>query len=227
MTAIALSRLHFPVTVLGPGQRVGIWFQGCSIRCPGCISADTWPEVEPDMTVTGVLDFLADWLARAEGITISGGEPFDQPEALQALLFGLRERIRPDTDIFVYSGYPIERLEPIIRDWAGLIDVLMTDPFDLDSGDRLALRGSDNQRLTLLTELGRERATAYDRPRQPSDDRFDLMADADGPIWLAGIPRRGDLERLRTLLAGQGTVIVTSEHPVRQHGPFVQPETVS
>ncbi|MCT5046402.1 radical SAM protein, partial [Pseudomonas aeruginosa] len=27
---------------MGTGRRLGIWFQGCSIRCPGCISADTW-----------------------------------------------------------------------------------------------------------------------------------------------------------------------------------------
>lgn len=37
-----LSRLHFPVTTLGPGRRIGVWFQGCSIRCAGCISRDTW-----------------------------------------------------------------------------------------------------------------------------------------------------------------------------------------
>ncbi|HAU1321526.1 TPA: radical SAM protein, partial [Legionella pneumophila] len=39
---IYISRVHFPVTTLGPGHRIGIWFQGCSIRCPGCISTDTW-----------------------------------------------------------------------------------------------------------------------------------------------------------------------------------------
>lgn len=37
-----LSRIHFPVTTLGPGNRIGIWFQGCSIQCQGCVSVDTW-----------------------------------------------------------------------------------------------------------------------------------------------------------------------------------------
>ena len=41
MTMLALSRMHFPVTTLGPGNRIGIWVQGCTIRCPGCVSADT------------------------------------------------------------------------------------------------------------------------------------------------------------------------------------------
>ena len=39
---IAINKAHYPVTVLGPGQRIGIWFQGCRIHCPGCVSQDTW-----------------------------------------------------------------------------------------------------------------------------------------------------------------------------------------
>ena len=55
-----LSRLHHPVTTLGPGRRAGIWFQGCTIRCPGCMSVDTWPRrPERNVTVTSVLDWLA------------------------------------------------------------------------------------------------------------------------------------------------------------------------
>jgi anaerobic ribonucleoside-triphosphate reductase activating protein len=90
MTSITLSRLHFPVTTLGPGKRIGIWLQGCSIRCPGCISADTWSATEGLTTTEAVIEALLPWLPDAEGITISGGEPFDQPEALQILLRELR-----------------------------------------------------------------------------------------------------------------------------------------
>ena len=58
-TPISLSRLHFPVTTLGPGRRIGIWFQGCSIRCPGCISADTWAFRTAAAMVTDVLALAA------------------------------------------------------------------------------------------------------------------------------------------------------------------------
>ncbi|HSV19446.1 MAG TPA: 4Fe-4S cluster-binding domain-containing protein, partial [Casimicrobiaceae bacterium] len=39
---IELNKAHWPVTVLGPGKRIGLWLQGCSIHCPGCVSQDTW-----------------------------------------------------------------------------------------------------------------------------------------------------------------------------------------
>ena len=77
MKQAAVSRLHFPVTTLGPGRRVGLWLQGCSIRCPGCISLDTW---DPRVGLVPIADLLEriDQLAwEADGLTVSGGEPFD------------------------------------------------------------------------------------------------------------------------------------------------------
>ena len=194
---IRLSRLHFPVTALGPGERLGIWFQGCSLGCQGCISPDTWPSTGPLTDVSELLSALAPWIQQAQGITISGGEPFDQPEALRALLVCLREQSA--VDILVYSGYPIGRLENWLS--SGLIDGLITDPFRLDTPQTLALRGSDNQRLHLLTELGTQRLGPYCRARTVEDDRLDLMVDGDGTAWMAGIPRRGDLERLQGMLS--------------------------
>ncbi len=75
-----LSRIHFPVTTLGPGNRIGIWFQGCSIRCKGCISVDTWGMKKGSVSVDEIISVIDPWLDMADGITISGGEPFDQPE---------------------------------------------------------------------------------------------------------------------------------------------------
>ncbi len=40
---ILLNKAHFPVTVLGPGRRIGLWLQGCTIRCRGCVSQDARP----------------------------------------------------------------------------------------------------------------------------------------------------------------------------------------
>ncbi|SOZ19205.1 4Fe-4S single cluster domain-containing protein [Cupriavidus taiwanensis] len=208
-----LSRVHFPITSLGPGRRLGIWFQGCGIRCPGCISADTWAGNRGKTTLERLLAHIAAWLPEAEGITISGGEPFEQPDALIALLRALRQQT--SVDILVYSGHPIEALTPTLAKASGLIDVLISDPFDLDAPHTRPLRGSDNQRMHLLTALGGERFTQYERLLTESDKSLDVMFDDAGSVWLAGIPGRGDFQRLKGLLNEKGHLIQISADKAR------------
>lgn len=212
---IEISRLHFPVTALGPGKRIGIWFQGCSIRCASCISVDTWGTGRGATTVGQIVSSISPWMGEANGITISGGEPFDQPEALRMLVRDIRERT--DADILLYSGYPFEQIQEHIRLMQGAVDALITDPYLFDAPQTLALRGSDNQRLHLLTELGHSRFVGYDRPTSEHDMALDLMFDSEGTVWMAGIPRRGDMERLVELLASQGHSAHTSQASTESH----------
>ena len=206
---IGLSRLHFPVTALGPGHRIGIWFQGCSIRCPGCISADTWAPAKPSSTAGDVLAAIRPWLATADGITISGGEPFDQAGALEALLRGLRAESAGD--ILVFSGHPLEALHEHLSRMRGLIDAIISDPFERTATQSLRLRGSDNQRLTFLTPLGRQCFAAYETSRVDRDRHLDVAFDDAGAVWFAGIPDRGDFVRLNAWLTSQGHRVATSE----------------
>ena len=202
MSSVAISRLHFPVTTLGPGRRIGIWFQGCSIRCPGCISTDTWATSEGLTTTESVIAALRPWLPDAEGITVSGGEPFDQPDALRSLLQDLRDLTQ--VDVLVYSGYPINALTEWLQKNSRLIDALISEPYDAGAEQTLPLRGSDNQRLHFISELGRERFSSFDRPLKIADRRFDVMFDQDGGVWLAGIPQAGDFHRLRLMFRAAG-----------------------
>lgn len=207
MTTIALSRIHFPVTTLGPGRRLGIWLQGCSIRCPGCISADTWATGRGVVKLSHLMARLEPRLGDADGVTISGGEPFDQPEALHALLTALRSRTA--ADILVYSGHSFEMISPLLNGMPGLVDALISDPHIADGPQTLALRGSDNQRLHCLTQLGEARFGML--TKAPSAGRsLDVMFDEDGSVWLAGIPRRDDWQRLQRQLQARGVTIATS-----------------
>ncbi|MEE4665053.1 4Fe-4S cluster-binding domain-containing protein [Pseudomonas alliivorans] len=211
---LSLSRMHFPVTTLGPGRRIGIWFQGCSIRCPGCISADTWGPGHRRLSLEQLLEQITPWLHEAEGITISGGEPFDQLDALRSLLEGLRRL--SELDILVYSGYSLEQLNEPLLQTKGLIDALISDPYIEALSQTMAFRGSDNQRLSLLTPLGRARLGQYERLLEPTDKALDLMFDENGSVWMAGIPRRDDLLRLRDLLHEQGHHLQISAHASRR-----------
>lgn len=200
---LSLSRLHFPVTALGPGRRLGLWLQGCSRRCPGCLSPEAWEFTGNFTTVDHLMTALQPWLNRCDGLTVSGGEPFDQCDGLLALLERFRQKSAGD--ILVFTGYYFEEIEPLLQDRPGLIDALMCGPYDPGQPQTLALRGSDNQRLHPLTELGRCNFASYDRLRRPDEQCFDLVLDeSGGPAWLAGIPLAKDLPRLREVLAGQG-----------------------
>ena len=207
-STIRINRVHYPVTALGPGTRVGIWLQGCDLGCHGCISRDTWaPGAGRDLSVSEMVDAL-DGLVDGplDGVTISGGEPFGQPRGLADLLVGIRvwagERWGSRAiDVLCYSGHPIELLEASHPDLLGLLDVIVSDPYVAAIPSPDGLRGSGNQRITPLSPLGEERYGAA-APRVPR--RLQTEVDEGGSVWLIGIPGRGDLRRLTRRLAASG-----------------------
>ena len=189
---VAISRVHYPVTSLGPGKRVGLWFQGCSIRCEGCISTDTWAFGKNVIEIAEILKLLDLWLPKSDGITITGGEPFDQPHQLQKILDHCRKYHHLST--FVYSGYSLESLTPRLEPIDGLIDLLMTDPLDITASQNQPIRGSDNQRLYALSNRGELLARQIENL---SSEKTLLNFTFDGDTaWFAGVPKRGDFSRM-------------------------------
>lgn len=206
---IALNKAHFPVTVLGPGRRIGIWLQGCSIRCAGCVSRDTWAR-DPgrNLPVAQLLAWCRDVAATGcDGITLSGGEPFDQPAALAALLNGLiawRSAAGLDFDILCYSGYPLARLQQKHARLLQKLDALIPEPFVEAAPLTQVWRGSANQPLLLLSERGRMRYAEYvDAPADALGKRIQTVVD-EQRIWYIGIPARGDLAQLESACKDQG-----------------------
>ncbi len=206
MTSLLLAKAHHPVTTLGPGRRAGIWTQGCTLACPGCISRDTW-EADPATAIP--VETVLGWLRSldgVEGVTISGGEPFQQPEAMRALLEGIRAWAPPEVDILVYSGYSLSRLQrsASTREVLSLCDAVITGPYierlnTVDTGQRW--RGSGNQRIIAVSPLGRKR---YGDAECDETGPHMQVSVEDDRIYYIGIPRRGDMERLteRLTLAG-------------------------
>jgi anaerobic ribonucleoside-triphosphate reductase activating protein len=211
---LQLNKAHYPVTALGPGRRIGIWMQGCSIHCPGCVSLDTW---EPDRSKSIEVDALVAWCKRVcggstDGITISGGEPFDQPKALAGLLAGLigwRRASAQAFDILCYSGYRVERLRKEHPRLLDRIDALMCDPYVENLATERPWRGSDNQRLVPLTALGHSRYDGYVAAAGEEPKRFQVVADGKR-IWFVGIPHRGDLDRIEQACAERGVSLAAT-----------------
>lgn len=209
---LLLNKAHFPVTVLGPGRRIGLWLQGCTIRCKGCVSQDTWP-ADPAKALP--VKTLLDWCRRVaqdgfDGVTISGGEPFDQPQALAALLDGLiawRTKAGLDFDLLCYSGYPLKTLERKHAKILARLDALIPEPY-ADGRPLGALwRGSDNQTLVPLSARGRTRyEAAIAAPQADSAKRMQVSVE-DGRLWMIGIPHRGDMAALEDLCRARGLTL--------------------
>ena len=208
-----INKVHFPVTALGFGKRVGIWTQGCSIRCPGCVSRDTWTtHNQCALGVAELVSGIKPWLDQADGVTISGGEPFDQAPALGELMRLLKSGF--PGDVLVYSGYSFQRLWADFSEVLLHADVVVSEPFLPECGQTLALRGSDNQRICLLTELARSRyPDNIDRQLWEGNRRMDVVVEGDN-VWMAGIPRTGDMGRLRDELARCGYNAQSSDEPL-------------
>jgi anaerobic ribonucleoside-triphosphate reductase activating protein len=207
---IRLNKLHFPVTSLGPGRRIGIWLQGCSIGCPNCISRDTWSKDEDSLINLAV---VLDWCRKQgekhpDGITISGGEPFEQPVALAALLDGIavwRNEVESPFDILCYSGLPFKRLQQDFPDILRRLDAIIPEPFVRGRPANRPWRGSSNQPLIPLSTLGHERYGSYIDKELSGKSDFQAQVQA-GRVWFIGIPGQDDMERLEAACQSRGVV---------------------
>jgi anaerobic ribonucleoside-triphosphate reductase activating protein len=208
---IRLNKAHFPVTVLGPGRRIGIWFQGCSIGCAGCISRDTW---HTDSSHLIELDSLLEWCRKfgedgMSGITISGGEPFEQPEILLALLQELhiwRRESKLSFDILCFSGLRYIRLKKDFHEILALLDAVISEPFIKRRRQDRIWRGSSNQTLISLSDLGAARYATYIEAPSQEVDRIQISITEEA-IWYIGIPDRDHMEQVEKASQKRGVLM--------------------
>ena len=111
MTTLNVSNIqHFSVGD-GPGIRTTLFLKGCNLRCPWCHNPETvspkpqelffkaagkhvsyGKQVTLDEVMEELLEDEAFYGASGGGVTVSGGEPLLQSEAVAALLARLKEK---------------------------------------------------------------------------------------------------------------------------------------
>ncbi len=176
----------------GPGRRFALWVQGCSLRCPGCCNPEMFAAdkggalhdvdalVEKVLAVPGI-----------EGISILGGEPFEQTEGLAELATRLREAGR---SVMIFSGYTLSELHamksPHVERLLGTTDLLVDGRYEKDKPDTSRRWvGSTNQQLHFLTP--RYSAAAFRAPNTV-ELRFE-----NGALTINGWPAAADAVRRR------------------------------
>ncbi|MDY7023886.1 MAG: 4Fe-4S single cluster domain-containing protein [Cyanobacteriota bacterium] len=188
---LRIFRRQSPVTVLGPYKRAVIWVQGCPFACSGCIVPESWDETGGEvLTITE----LADWVLaqpEIEGITVSGGEPMLQAEALVNLIDSVRQ-VR-DLGIICYTGYQWSHLQQhrTIAQTSLLdrIDLLIDGTYIESLHDDLLWRGSSNQRLLMLTPRYHNIVTELLATGEHSAG-LEFGVDLSGGLYFTGVPAR-------------------------------------
>ena len=189
-----IARILYPVKVLGPGNRIGIWVNGCKRACPGCANPELWePDPKKNISIGQIRNMILAVMEKypVDGITISGGEPFLQTKELAELMAMLKEYT---DDVLIFTGYErrvlLERKKEAeatryILDAAA---VLIDGKYVEEKNDGHPLRGSSNQRLYYRDESIKNRYEKYIQ-EQKQEQYAQIFPASDGTI-MVGIHRK-------------------------------------
>ena len=140
--------------VLGPGRRYALWLQGCEKRCPNCI----FPAGRPRDRGGQWLSVEKIWaeiksVPNLTGITLSGGEPFLQAEALARLIKFLRDE--SELDVMIFTGFTLLELQNRPDSATAFLlantDILVDGEYREELNTDSMYRGSDNQVVHFLS----------------------------------------------------------------------------
>lgn len=192
-----VARILYPVEVLGPGKRIGIWFCGCIHKCKGCSNPELWEIQEKYETSLDNIMTLIHGIAKTndiDGFTITGGDPFLQYEDL--CLF-TSELSKISDDILVYTGYTLDELKgKKLKN----ISILIDGRYIEELNDNSLLRGSSNQIIHIINEKFREKYESYFNVAINQIQNFSML---DGFISV-GIHKPGFKSQLNESLEKRG-----------------------
>ncbi len=192
-----VARILYPVEVLGPGKRIGIWFCGCPHKCKGCSNPELWEFQEKYKTSLEAILTLIETIAKehqVDGFTITGGDPMYQAADLQKLIMHL---CKISSDILVYTGYEIEELP---KEYLHNIAVLIDGRYIEERNNNCILRGSDNQRIHILdSDMG----SKYSLYLQNASNQIQNFTMSDGIISV-GIHKSDFLDKLNAKINMKG-----------------------
>ena len=149
--------------VNGPGLRFVLWTQGCSKGCKNCFNPETWSfEKYKLLTPLEIFELIKN--SSVSGVTITGGDPLEQPEELLELLI-LLESLNLSNGIILFTGFTIDEINKdfLLRKSLGYIDVLIDGRFENDKRISSSLRGSENQNIIYFSSKIKEEELNIDQ----------------------------------------------------------------
>ena len=189
-----LGRVLYPIYALGPGERLGLWLQGCERKCPGCANPELQPfegkEVPKEMVLAMCRAAIKDYALT--GISVTGGEPLLQAEELVWLLDGLKDFC---DDVLLFTGFTLneirEEKKEVYERLLERVSVLVDGEYRQEENHGEILKGSSNQIIHFLDENKKEQYEEYIKTDRRIIDSF---AAQDG-IVSVGIHPAGFLSK--------------------------------
>ncbi len=123
----------------GPGKRLVVWVQGCTINCKGCFNKKLQPHIAKHLV--GPVKFANEIVQLCkkydcEGVTLSGGEPFQQSRALIKFAEIIKKN---NLTVVCFSGYNSTTLlnskDDSVKSFLNNIDLLIAGPFNSENKD--------------------------------------------------------------------------------------------
>jgi anaerobic ribonucleoside-triphosphate reductase activating protein len=140
----------------GPGIRYVVFVQGCKHGCKGCHNPDTHALEGGTFIDIDVILNEIDENPLLDGVTLSGGEPFEQAEILSELAKAVKKKGK---NVITFTGYTFEYLKnnsTRLNGWYKLLeltDILIDGRYDEKLRNlNLKFRGSENQRIIDIKE---------------------------------------------------------------------------
>jgi anaerobic ribonucleoside-triphosphate reductase activating protein len=157
-----------------------VWVQGCTLGCPGCFNPETHsPDGGRDVALDELFEQIISLGGSIEGVSISGGEPLQQPEAVSYLIGRLSSETK--LSVVLFSGYTLDEIaEMPAKDAVDEhVDVLIAGRYDFTRPVK-DLRGSLGKEIHFLSD----RYSAADIEAVPKGE---IIIDKDGGIVITGI----------------------------------------
>jgi anaerobic ribonucleoside-triphosphate reductase activating protein len=195
-----LNKIQYPIYNLGEGKRIGIWVQGCTLGCKSCINQTLWKNNGGTaINIPDIFNWLIQIQADFDGITVSGGEPFQQYPQLIAFLHLIKTKT--SLSVHCFTGYYLDELYSLFPDKLFLryIDTLVDGRYIEEKHDDNHIRGSLNQTIYSI----KEGVPVKNNYLMPSA-KWSLKVSENNDIYMAGIPRSNELKCISSELKPKG-----------------------
>ena len=178
-----IAHINDNSSIYGFANSFVIWTQGCSLRCKGCWNYSMHSfEGGTEISIENIILKIKEAYSKygIDNVTILGGEPLDQPDAVIELMRNIKKL---DIGIILYTGYEKYEIKTYYKNEIfSLADVLISGRYIEEKRNiNNHLYGSDNQSIDFLTDR-------YKREDIINGTYVEIDIDESGSINMYGYP---------------------------------------